>query len=186
MRIKFRADNQNNLDYLRYIFKARPDADVRVSLRDDFGRMAIALYSISENRDFSPLDDLTVYLQLPRHGRIAGTTGPVHYEEDSMKRLNMILSARFNIELNAYYTKGLAMGIPKQEIIHSFIVSRGLALTETNTATLTKRAYRNEVDAIKKKTNQLLEKARYNHAKIEKPELQKHKKKSSLFSQNYR
>jgi hypothetical protein len=186
MRIRFRADSQNNLDYLRYLFKAKPGKDVKVTLSDDFGRMAMALWEPCEKRDNRPADELTVWLRLPRHNAIAGTTDPVHYTDAAQKRLNMILTARFNIELNAYYTQGIAMGIPKQEIIKSFIVSRGLAQIENNTNALTKKTYRNDMAAISKKMEKLIEKARYNHQKIEGPMPPKHKKNISLFSQNYR
>jgi hypothetical protein len=185
MRIKFRADNQNNLDYLRYLFKARPGKDVRVRLSDDFGRMAVAFYESCEKRDNRPVDELTVWLRLPRHNVIGGTTGPVQYTEAMQKRLNLMLTARFNMELNAYYIRGIAMGIPKQEIIKSFIISRGLAPVENNANTLTKKTYRNDMAAIEERMEQLLEKARYNQTKIEGPEPQKRKKNITLFSQNY-
>jgi hypothetical protein len=186
MKIKFRADSQNNLDYLRYLFKAKPGEVVKVTLSDDFGRMAVALYTPSEKRDHQPLDELTVWLRLPRHNTIAGTTGPVEYTDAMQKRLNLILAARFNIELNAYYTKGIAMGIPKQEIIKSFILSRGLVPVENNTNTLTKKTYRNDMAAISERMEQLIEKARYNQQKIEGPGPKIAKKNISLFSHFYR
>jgi hypothetical protein len=172
MRIKFRAQNQYNLDYLRYIFDARPGEDVNITLTEDFGRMAMAMFQPCEKRDAKPDDELTVYLRLPRHKTIAGTTHRIYYPAAMQRRLNLLLSAQFNNELNTYYAQGIALGIPKKEIIEAFMDSRRMTSVD-GIDTLGKRVYRSDVAVIRKKVEALLKKAQYNQSLIEPPAIKK-------------
>ena len=67
MQIKFRPDDQLSYDYLRYLFDARPGEPIRITLANDFGRMAVGLYKVSDKPDDHPDDLLTATLVLPRH-----------------------------------------------------------------------------------------------------------------------
>lgn len=67
MEIRFRANDQLTIDYLRHLFNAPAPGPIRLSLANDFGRMAVGLYKVSDTPIGRPDDELTVTLILPRH-----------------------------------------------------------------------------------------------------------------------
>lgn len=169
MQIKFRADDQLSLDYLRYLFNAKSNHPIRISLSNDFGRMAVGLYKISDKPDTRPDDQLTVTLVLPRHQTTnAAMTRYIFFTDVDTKRLNMILDALFNIDLDTFYLQGIQAGMPKRDIIEAFVVSRHLVSSDY-ADTLTKRTYRTSLAAIRRKSDILLRKARYHFSQIEPP-----------------
>lgn len=100
MEIKFRANDHLTIDYLRHLFNAPASGPIRLSLANDFGRMAVGLYKVSDTPIGKPDDELTVTLVLPRHQTTyAAMTRYVFFTEADTKRLNMILDALFNIDL---------------------------------------------------------------------------------------
>lgn len=125
MEIKFRANDHLTIDYLRHLFNAPASGPIRLSLANDFGRMAVGLYKVSDTPIGKPDDELTVTLVLPRHQTTyAAMTRYVFFTEADTKRLNMILDALFNIDLDTYYLQGIQAGMPKRDIIEAFVVSR--------------------------------------------------------------
>ncbi|MEG2063512.1 MAG: hypothetical protein RRY23_00075 [Alistipes sp.] len=169
MQIKFRPTNQLSHDYLRYLFNANQGEPIRITLANDFGRMAVGLYKVSDKPDDHQEDDLTVTLVLPRHQTtFAAMARYVFFTNVDTKRLNMILDALFNIDLDTYYLQGIQAGMPKCDIIEAFVVSRHLVSTEY-ADTLNKRTYRTSLSAIRRKADILLRKARYHLSQIEPP-----------------
>ncbi len=169
MQIKFRADNQLNLDYLRHIFDAASGKPIRLSLANDFGRMAIGFFKASDTPDDQPDDELTVTLVLPDHATTrSALTRHIYYTAVDTKRLNMILDALFNIDLDTYYIQGIQAGMLKRDIIEAFILSRRLVSVDY-TDTLSKRTFRTSLSAIRNMTDILHRKVRYHLGKIEPP-----------------
>ncbi len=170
MEIKFRANSPLMLDYLRHLFNAEPDEPIRISLANDFGRMAVGLYKSSATPVEQIDDDLTATLVLPRHPTTKSAQFRyVFFTDTDNKRLNLILDALFNIDLDTYYLQGIQAGMPKRDIIEAFIVSRGL-VTKDYTETLNKRAYRTSLATIRRQTDLLHRKARYHLSRIDPPE----------------
>lgn len=170
MQIKFRPDNQLSYDYLRYLFDARPGEPIRITLANDFGRMAVGLYKASDKPDDRPDDPLTATLVLPRHQTTyTAMTRYIYFTNVDTKRLNMILDALFNIDLDTYYLQGIQAGMPKRDIVEAFVVSRRLVSADF-TETLNKRTYRTSLAAIRRKADIIYEKARYHLSKIEPPQ----------------
>ncbi len=170
MEIKFRANSSLMLDYLRHLFNAEPDGPIRISLANDFGRMAVGLYKSSTAPIERTDDELTVTLVLPRTQTTKSAQFRyVFFTDTDNKRLNLILDALFNIDLDTYYLQGIQAGMPKRDIIEAFIVSRGLA-SKDYTETLSKRAYRTSLATIRRQTDLLHRKARYHLSRIEPPE----------------
>lgn len=173
MQIKFRPDDQLSYDYLRYLFDARPGEPIRITLANDFGRMAVGLYKVSDRPDDRPDDAQTVTLVLPRHQTTyAAMTRYIYFTNVDTKRLNMILDALFNIDLDTYYLQGIQAGMPKRDIIEAFVVSRRLVSADY-ADTLNKRTYRTSLSAIRRKADIILRKARYHFSQIEPPTLPK-------------
>ena len=169
MKIKFRPDDQVSFDYLHYLFNASPGKPIRVTLTNDFGRMAVGLYKVSDRPGDLPDDSLTVTLILPRHQTTyAAQTRHIFFTRVDTKRLNMILDALFNIDLDTYYLQGIQAGMPKRDIIEAFVVSRHLVSTDYADM-LNKRTYRTSLAAIRRKADLIYEKARYHFSKIERP-----------------
>lgn len=169
MEIKFRAHDQLSIDYLRYLFDAEPDGPIRISLTNDFGRMVVGLYKVSDIPEDHEDDPLTVTLLLPRHQTTsAAMTRYIHFTKADTKRLNMILDALFNIDLDTYYLQGIQAGMPKRDIIEGFVISRRLVSTDY-ADTLNKRTYRTSLAAIRRKADLLYQKARYHFSRIEPP-----------------
>ncbi len=171
MTVKFRASNPMLLDYLRYISKTTDDGPIRLSSTNDFGKMSIGLYKLSSEPINIQEDELTVELVLPRHQTTAQCQYRyVYFTESDMKRLNYILNAIFNLDLDTYYLQGIQAGMPKIDIIDGFIISRRLASSESDLAeTLSKRTYRSTLGQIKSRRELLLRKARYHQQQIEPP-----------------
>lgn len=169
MQIKFRPDDQLIFDYLRYLFNAKSGEPIRLTLANDFSRMAVGLYKVSDKPDDRPDDELTTTLVLPRHQTTyAAMNRHIFFTNVDTKRLNMILDALFNIDLDTYYLQGIQAGMPKRDVIEAFIVSRRLISTDY-TDTLNKRTYRTSLAAIRRKTDLIFEKARYHFNRIEPP-----------------
>lgn len=169
MEIKFRANNQLSLDYLRHLFNAPVSESIRLSLANDFGRMAVGLYKASDTPVDYPEDNLTVTLVLPRHQTTyPAMTRYVYFTEADTRRLNMILDALFNIDLDTYYLQGIQAGMPKRDVIEGFVVSRHLVSADY-AETLGKRAYRSSLTAIRRKTDLISRKARYHLSRIQPP-----------------
>lgn len=170
MEIRFRANDQLTIDYLRHLFNAPASGPIRLSLANDFGRMAVGLYKVSDTPIGRPDDDLTVTLVLPRHQTTyAAMTRYVFFTEADTKRLNMILDALFNIDLDTYYLQGIQAGMPKRDIIEAFVVSRHLVSADY-AETQGKRAYRTSLAAIRRKADLIHRKARYHFSQIQPPE----------------
>lgn len=170
MQIKFRPDDQLSYDYLRYLFDAKAGDPIRITLTNDFGRMAVGLYKVSDKPDDRMDDALTATLVLPRHQTTyAALTRYVYFTETDTKRLNMILDALFNIDLDTYYLQGIQAGMPKRDIIEAFVVSRRLVSADY-AETLNKRTYRSSLAAIRRKADVIYRKARYHFSQIEPPE----------------
>ncbi|MFR5936281.1 MAG: hypothetical protein ACLUGU_12170 [Alistipes shahii] len=93
----------------------------------------------------------------------------VFFTEADTKRLNMILDALFNIDLDTYYLQGIQAGMPKRDIIEAFVVSRHLVSADY-AETLGKRAYRTSLAAIRRKADLIHRKARYHFSQIQPPE----------------
>lgn len=173
MQIKFRTKDQLALDYLRYLFNTPPEQPIRLTLANDFGRMAVGLYKFSEKPDDRPDDTMTATLVLPRHQiTYAARTRYIYFTDVDIKRLNMILDALFNIDLDTFYLQGIQAGIPKRDIIEAFIISRRLVSADY-ADTLNKRTYRSSLTAIRRKADIILRKARYHFSQIEPPPLKK-------------
>jgi len=170
MEITFRANSRLALDYLRHLFKAEPTGPIRISLANDFGRMVVGLYKSSNTPIERAADELTVTLVLPRHRTT--NAAQFHYAfltDVDIKRLNMILDALFNIDLDTYFIQGIQAGMPKRDIIEAFVVSRNL-VSGDYTETLGKRAYRTSLDTIRREVDLLHLKARYHLSRIMPPE----------------
>ena len=169
MEITFRANSRLALDYLRHLFKAEPTGPIRISLANDFGRMVVGLYKSSNIPIERAADELTVTLVLPRHRTT--NAAQFHYAfltDVDIKRLNMILDALFNIDLDAYFVQGIQAGMQKRDIIEAFIISRGLA-SQDYADTLSKRAYRSSLATIRRQADLIHRKARYHLSRIEPP-----------------
>ncbi|WP_299222217.1 hypothetical protein [uncultured Alistipes sp.] len=170
MEIKFRVSDQLALDYLRYLFNAPAPEPIRLSLASDFGRMAIGLYKTSDTPIDQSEDDRTVTLVLPRHQTTAAAmTRYIYFTEADTKRLNMILDALFNIDLDTYYLQGIQAGMPKRDVIEGFVLSRRLVSADY-AGTLSKRVYRTSLSAIRCKADIIHRKARYHFSRIQPPE----------------
>lgn len=169
MQIKFRTKDQLALDYLRYLFNAKPEQPIRLTLANDFGRMAVGLYKFSDKPDARSDDSMTATLVLPRHQTTyAAMTRHIYFTDVDTKRLSMILDALFNIDLDTFYLQGIQAGIPKRDIIEAFIISRRLVSADY-ADTLNKRTYRTSLSAIRRKADIILRKARYHFSQIEPP-----------------
>jgi hypothetical protein len=116
---------------------------------------------------------MTATLVLPRHQTTyAAMTRYIYFTNVDTKRLNMILDALFNIDLDTFYLQGIQAGIPKRDIIEAFIISRRLVSADY-ADTLNKRTYRSSLTAIRRKADTILRKARYHFSQIEPPPLKK-------------
>lgn len=170
MEIKFRAKDKLALDYLRYLFNAPAPESIRISLASDFGRMAVGLFKTSDTPVDRADDALTVTLVFPRHQTTAAAmTRYAYFTEADMKRLNMILDALFNIDLDTYYLQGIQAGMPKRDVIEGFVLSRRLVSADY-AETLGKRAYRTSLSALRRKADIIHRKARYHYSQIQPPE----------------
>ena len=173
MEIKFRANNRLALDYLRHLFKAEQTGPIRISLANDFGRMVVGLYKMSDEPADPPADDLTVTLILPRHQTTHATQFRYAFlTAADTKRLNLILDALFNIDLDTYFVQGIQAGMPKRDIIEAFVISRNLVSSDY-AETLGKRAYRTSLATIRREVDLLHRKARYHLSRIMPPESEK-------------
>ncbi len=171
MEIKFRANNTLLLDYLRHLFGAEKAGPIRLSLTNDFGRMVVGLYKTSDKPVDRVDDELTVTLVMPRHQTTcAAVTRYIYFTDADIKRLNLILDALFNIDLDTYYLQGIQAGMPKRDIIEAFVISRHLVSTDY-AETLGKRAYRSSLTTIRRKVDLIQRKARYHLSQIAAPEL---------------
>lgn len=169
MELKFKARDPLTVDYLRYLFKSPADGAIRISLSNDFGRMVVGMFKTSDRPVESPEGPNVVTLRLPSHWTTqAARTKYAYLTETDMQRLNMILLALFNIEIDTYYIKGIQAGMAKCDIINAFIVSRRL-VTLDYTDTLNKRIYRSTLSSLKEKAELIHRKARYHFSQIAPP-----------------
>lgn len=169
MQIQFTPSSELTLDYLCYLFKADPGQPIRLTLSNDFGRMAAGIYKTSEQPVMLPQNRLTVTLILPRHQATRPARARyAYFSQSDTRRLNLILDALLNIDLDTYYLQGIQAGMPKQDIIESFVVSRKIASMDY-TDTLSKRTYRSSLTTLRRKFDLLMRKARYHMSMIEPP-----------------
>ncbi len=167
MNIKLKVKTPLLRDYLRHLFKIDNRDCVKLTLSHDFGRMAVGLYKLSEVPVDTQDDDRTITLTLPSHKTTnAALTKYVFYTDADTQRLNYILNALFNIDLDIFYLEGLKTGLSKCDIIDAFMEDRGLVSFDY-TDTLTKRTYRAELATIRKKRESLHRKVRYNLSQIQ-------------------
>lgn len=167
MHIKFNVKTALLRDYLCHIFKIDVQGRVKLTLSHDFGRMAVGLYKQSDDPPEIEEDDKTVTLILPSHRTTnAALTKHVFYTDLDTQRLNYILNALLNIDLNNFYLQGLKTGLAKCDIIDAFMVARSLVSFDY-TDTLSKRTYRAELATIRKRGESLLRKVKYNLSQIE-------------------
>ncbi len=173
MEIKFRANDQLALDYLRHLFNSPAPGPIRLSLASDFGRMAVGLFKTSDTPIEHTDDVFTVTLVLPRHqATAAAMTRYAYFSEADTKRLNAIIDALFNIDLDTYYLQGIQAGMPKRDVIEGFVLSRRLVSVDY-ADTLGKRVYRSSLSALRRKVDIIHRKARYHYSQIQPPELLK-------------
>lgn len=161
MHIKFNVKTPLLRDYLRHLFKIDNNNRVKITLSHDFGRMAVGLYKQSDDPPEIEDSDNAVTIILPRHRTTnVALTRYIYYTEADTQRLNYILEALFNVDLDTYYLQGIKTGLAKCDIIDAFMKTRHLASFDY-TDTLSKRTYRSEVATMRKRGQSLLRKVRY-------------------------
>lgn len=169
MQIKFQPSSELALDYLRNLFKADPGQPIRLTLGNDFGRMALGIYKTSEQPVVLPDHPLTVTMTLPQSlAAHPARARYIYFTKADMRRLNLILDALLNIDLDTYYIQGIQAGMQKRDIIESFVISRKLVSVDY-ADTLSKRTYRSSLTTLRRKADLLMRKARYHMSRIEPP-----------------
>lgn len=170
MTVKFNAKNKVLFNYLIYLFPPNPSGTLRVTIKNDFGRLVVAL--VSRSPDEVPLEknEFTVNLRLPKNTLTKNAElCYLYFTDQNQARLNLLLDALFNLDLNTYYQKGCKRNIPKRDIIEAFVVSRRLFVDDF-AETLGKRIYREQLHDFRDLITSLYEKARYNNDRIEGPD----------------
>lgn len=127
MIVKLNIKNKILFNYLDYLFIRNPDGTHHVTMKNDFGRLLVALVRRSPTEVPVRNDGFTARLKLPKN--ICSQNAEfyhLYFTEQDAARLNVLLDTIFNLDLNAYYLKGSKRNIQKREIIEAFIVSRKL------------------------------------------------------------
>lgn len=170
MTVKFNAKNKVLFNYLAYLFQRAPDGSFRVTMKNDFGRLVIALVRRSPAEILLEENELTATLHLPRNTLTQSAEfSYLYFTAQDAARLNVLLDTIFNLDLNAYYQKGCKKRIQKREIIEAFVVSRKLVIDDF-AETIGKRIYREQLKEYSDLVTSLYDKARYINDRIEGPE----------------
>lgn len=170
MVVKLRIKNKVHFSYLGHLFAADVDGAFRVTMKQDFGRLLVALARRSQVEIPVEDGDFVARFRLPKNTLTQNAElCHLYFTEQDSASLNVFLDAVFNLDLNRYYLKGCKRGLQKREIIEAFVVSRKL-VSEDFAETLGKRIYRQQVDDFRRLVQSLYDKARYNNDRIEGPE----------------
>lgn len=155
-------------DYLHYLFEQDSNGTFLVVRNCDFGKLLCSRvqYSAQYLKHESTLN--TVNFQLPKSRLLANAKNHFLYysKEDSLK-IQEYLEVLFNMDLDRYYLSGIKGGYMQKQIIQSFIVSRKLVKLVGDNETLKKRVYRDELENIKKRTEELFWKAYNRNERID-------------------
>ena len=170
MTVKINIKNKVLYNYLAYLFNRNPDGSFRVTMKNEFGRLVVAL--VRRSPDEVPLEEgqFTANLLLPKNALTKNAElSYLYFTGQDAARLNVLLDTIFTLDLNSYYQKGCKKRIQKREIIEAFVVSRKL-VDDDFAETLGKRVYREELKTCRELVSSLYDKARYNNDRIEGPE----------------
>lgn len=170
MIVKINIKNKVLHNYLSHLFHRDPDGSLRVTMRNEFGRLVVALVRRSPTEISLKEGEFTASLHLPKNTLTKNAdSSHLYFTAQDAARLNVLLDTIFELDLNAYYQKGCKKKIPKREIIEAFVVNRKL-VTDDFAETLSKRIYRKELSDFRELVSSLYDKARYNNDRIEGPE----------------
>lgn len=170
MIVKLNIRNKVLHNYLAYLFHRNPKGVFRVTMRNEFGRLVVALVRRSPDEMQIEEGEFTASLLLPKNALTKNAElSYLYFTAQDAARLNVLLDTIFNLDLNAYYQKGCKRRIPKREIIEAFVVNRKL-VADDFAETLGKRVYREELKIFRELVASLYDKARYNNDRIEGPE----------------
>jgi hypothetical protein len=155
-------------DYFIHLFPTDPSGALQITRDSDLGKLICALvrYSDFPVKDQIPEDAIQIKLPATNSLRIAQDRFLFLSREDQL-RINDLIEVFFNIDFDRYYLKGLKIGLQQKEIIESFIVTRKLTRLMSDNETLKKRQYRQELDLLKERVEQLRQRAYYRNQKIE-------------------
>lgn len=178
MTISFQADTRILADYLGYLFPPDKDGVLQVSVTSSTGKLLLAFAKCSQGPVPCTGPDV-VRLALPAHHLSSLNNRFLYYTKEDMIRLNLALRAEFDLDFEAYFRRGEALGIQKKDIIDAFIFSRKLTteadpdtLQKTH-ATLHKRIYRKQLNDLEDTRRKLLRKAYYINESINTTGLEK-------------
>lgn len=170
MIVKFNVKNKVLFNYLAYLFHRNPNGSFRVTMKNDFGRLVVAL--VRRTPDELPIEggEFTASLLLPKNSLTKNAElSYLYFTAQDTARLNVLLDTIFNLDLNAYYQKGCRRKIQKREIIEAFVVSRRLFIDDF-AETIGKRIYREQLKEFSYLVTALYDKARHTNDRIEGPE----------------
>jgi len=111
MIVKLNIKNKILFNYLDYLFIRNPDGTHHVTMKNDFGRLLVALVRRSPTEVPVRNDGFTARLKLPKN--ICSQNAEfyhLYFTEQDAARLNVLLDTIFNLDLNAYYLKGSRSG----------------------------------------------------------------------------
>lgn len=160
--IELAVESQMLADYLRWLFPPDAGSSVcRVSITRPTGALMVALAQPAALR-VPVAGDYVVPCGLPQLHRRVNSDQENHwlfFDRAATRKINLALSAEFDLEFSGYYRRGEQLGMRKMDIIDAFILSRGL-VAETYDA-LSKRVYRREQRNQERIRQRLLRRAYY-------------------------
>jgi len=155
-------------DYLNYLFETDPEGTFLVTRNNDFGKLLCSRVQYSEQAKKIEASEKTVVFQLPKARLLANAKNHfLFYSKEDQLKIQEDLEVMFNMDLDRYYLSGVKNGYMQKQIIQSFIVSRKLVRLIGDNETLKKRVYREELENIKKRTEELFWKAYNRNERID-------------------
>lgn len=170
-------DNGFNLDFFRYLFPVNDQTGrylvrssvIPGSLLTYLAAPAVLPVSLPDRKGATVCPvELPMVDALPRDAWM-------QYSEVDMVRVNQILSDCFELDFYRYYIKGLQFGYEKKDILETYVISRNMVNSGAFDA-LSKRAYRKEMDILKRKVFLLRRKAKYFFDEANEPDIPRKRK----------